>query len=128
MLKLLGIILDLIHFIVIFIPIIIYFIPINIVKKYFKYALIILILIPLHWGINNDKCFLTNVSIELGTIEPNNFGFSEVYLGWLYKPIMSILGWEWNETNINKMVYSHWIINFILLWYYLFFIGKCSLI
>ena len=39
---------------------------------------------------------------------------------------MNLLGWEWDEEGLNKIVNLHWgiIINFILIWYYLFYIGK----
>ncbi len=54
--------------------------------------------------------------------------FSRKYLRWLYEPIMKIFGWEWKPENVSKMSILHWIVNFILLWNYLFFIGGKNLI
>ncbi len=57
-----------------------------------------------------------------------NSGFSEEYLEWLYRPIMTKIGWSWNSNGLDKMVNLHWLINFILLWYFLFFVGKSKLV
>tara|TARA_B100000902_G_C26972015_1_gene745886 strand:- start:100 stop:291 length:192 start_codon:yes stop_codon:yes gene_type:complete len=55
-------------------------------------------------------------------------GFSETYLKWLYKPIMNLFKWEWNTKGLDKMINTHWIVNYILVWYYLFFVGGKKLI
>jgi hypothetical protein len=131
MLKLLGVVLDLLHLFVVFLPVLIYLIPINYIKQHFKYILLILLLIPLQWGINNNQCILTTISKNLGSLNKNDnkkSAFSEKYLKWLYNPILFLFGQEWTNKNIDIMVYVHWIVNFILLWYYLFFFGKCNLI
>ena len=47
-------------------------------------------------------------------------GFSEEYLEWLYRPIMNVIGWPWNNKGLAKMVNLHWLLNFVLLWYFLF--------
>ena len=41
---------------------------------------------------------------------------------------MKIFGWEWKPEYVSKMAVLHWIVNFILLWNYLFFIGGKNLI
>ena len=124
------IIIILFHFIFLFSPIIIYFLPLELIKYIFKWAFLILILTPIHWVFFDNNCLFTLATKKLGNMEDveTNSGFSEKYLKWLYKPIMDIIGWKWNEDGINKMVNLHWGINFILLWYYLFYIGKKRLI
>ena len=72
----------------------------------------------------------TLLSQKMGNYQETetNSEFSETNLKWLYKPIMNVIGWKWETGDIDKMVNLHMIINFILVWYYLFFIGKCKLI
>jgi len=128
--KLLGILLDIVHLLIIFFSIILYLIPVKYLKKSFKYIFLVLILTPIHWNLFNNKCILTIISKKLGSYDNMNNDeeseslFSKKYLKWLYKPIMKIIGWEWKDKNISKMAVLHWIFNYILLWYYLFFIGK----
>lgn len=128
--KVLGILLDLIHLIIIFIPVLFYLIPIRFFKRSFKYIFLLLIMVPLQWGLYGDKCFLTVLSDKLGSyedIEVKEAQFSQKYLRWLYQPILMIFGKEWNSDNVNTMAYLHWVVNFILLWYFLFFVGKGKL-
>lgn len=130
--KVLGILLDIVHLLLVFLPIIIYFIPIKFIKKSFKYIFLILILIPVHWELFNNKCVFTLIAKKLGSYDDMDIEgkslFSRKYLRWLYEPIMKIFGWEWTEENVSKMAVLHWIVNFILLWNYLFFIGGKNLI
>jgi len=129
---LLGLLLDIIHLLLVFFPIIIYFLPIKIFKYIFKYIFLILILVPVHWELFNNKCIFTLISKKLGSYDKMNIEgeslFSRKYLRWLYEPIMKIIGWKWIDTNVSKMSVLHWIFNFILLWYYLFFVGGKNLI
>ena len=122
--------LALLHLILIFLPIGVFFIPLNLIRKSFKYLFLILILIPIHWVFLDNQCLLTVMGKEMGNMRNSetSSGFSEKYMKWLYKPIMDIIGWEWDESGIDKMVNLHWGINFFLIWYFLFFIGKCKLI
>lgn len=125
--------LNLVHFILLFSPIVIYFIPIKFMKyiKYiFKYGFLLLLLIPIHWMLLDNKCVFTLVTKYFGDMDDveTESGFSEKYLKWLYQPIMNIIGLEWNSNGLFKMVNLHWGINFFLLWYFLFFVGKCNLI
>ena len=123
-------ILNLLHFILLFSPILIYFIPIKYLQSYFKYIFLLIILIPLHWVYFDGQCFATIISKKYGDMEntQTTSGFSETYLKWLYKPIMDLVGWEWNTKGLDKMVNTHWIVNYILVWYYLFFVGGKKLI
>ncbi len=125
-----NLILNLIHLLGVFIPVFIYFIPLNYIKHIFKYIFIIIILIPIHWAFFDDKCIFTIYTQKHGGLKnvQTDSAFSEIYLKWLYKPIMDIIGWKWNSEGIDKMSNLHWGINYFLLWYYLFFIGKCKLI
>ena len=41
-------------------------------------------------------------------------------LGPLYKPIMKILGLEWDsEDDLDIMINVNWVINFMAIWYVL---------
>ena len=97
-------------------------------KKYFlglfKYFVLIIILTPMHWPFFDNQCISTIITQKLGDFKETDTtsSFSEKYLKWLYKPITEFFGWGWNEEGLNKAVYLHWIINFILVWYYIFFI------
>lgn len=122
-------ILNFLHFILLFLPVIIFFIPIKYLSNWFKYLFLILILIPIHWEFLDGKCIFTIFTENKGGLveAETNSAFSEEYLEWLYRPIMNIIGWKWNDNGLNKMVNLHWLINFVLLWYFLFFKTKCKL-
>lgn len=122
--------LNLLHFILLFSPILIFFIPIKYLSGYFKYLFLILILIPIHWVFLDDKCIFTIFTEQQGELveAETTSGFSEEYLEWLYRPIMNVIGWSWNNKGLSKMVNLHWLINFVLLWYFLFFKTNCKLI
>ena len=122
--------LALIHLILVFLPIGVFFIPIKYIQGVFKYLFLVLILIPIHWIFLDNQCLLTILGKEMGNMRNSetNSGFSEKYMKWLYQPIMKIIGWEWDELGIDKMVNLHWGFNFFLLWYFLFFVGKSKLL
>ena len=124
------IVLNILHLIFVFFPIFIYLIPINYIKKSFKYIFLILILTPMHWVFLENQCLITTITKHLGNLKntETKSGFSEKYLKWLYEPVMNIIGWKWNDSGLDKMVNLHWIFNFILLWYFLFFVGRKELI
>ena len=100
-------------------------------KKWFKYSFIYIMLIylltPLHWIYLNNNCILSVITKKYGyneqNIVENDSTFSEIYFKWFYKPAMSLFGWKW-PNDINLIINLHWIINFILLWYYAFFINQ----
>ena len=81
-------------------------------------------MIPLHWVFLDNRCIFTVVSQKAGDMKnpETTSPFSEKYLKWLYKPIMNIIGWEWNNEGLDKMITLNWIINIILCWYYCFYI------
>lgn len=122
------VILNIIHLLIVLFPIIIYFIP-NKCYPYFKYIFLVLLLIPLHWVFFDNQCVFSIITQKAGDFEDvkTKNPFTEKYLKWLYEPIMSLLNLKWNNKNIEKMVYIHWIILFILIWYYIYFynFGKC---
>ena len=122
--------LNILHFILLFSPILIYFVPITYLSSSFKYLFLILILIPIHWVFLDGKCIFTIFTESQGGLvdAETNSAFSEEYLEWLYRPIMNKIGWSWNSNGLDKMVNLHWLINFILLWYFLFFVGKSKLV
>jgi len=122
--------LNLLHFILLFLPVIIFFIPIKYLNGIFKYIFLVLILVPIHWEFLDGRCIFTIFTQSQGGLveSETDSGFSEEYLEWLYRPIMNIIGWSWNDKGINKMVNLHWLINFVLLWYFLFFKTNCKLI
>ena len=122
--------LNLLHFILLFLPVIIFFIPIKYLNGIFKYIFLVLILVPIHWEFLDGRCIFTMFTQSQGGLveSETDSGFSEEYLEWLYRPIMNIIGWSWNNKGLNKMVNLHWLINFILLWYFLFFKTNCKLI
>lgn len=122
----LGLILNSIHIFFVFFPFLIFFIPKLWLYKSFKYIMLSYLLTPLHWIYFDNRCVFTIITKEhdndLHNTETES-NFSEKYLKWLYKPIMEFIGWKWKD-DIDKMVYLHWIVIFICLWYYTFFINQ----
>jgi hypothetical protein len=78
----------------------------------------------------DGKCLFTLFTEQQGGLieAETTSGFSEEYLEWLYRPIMKLIGWKWNGKDLNKMVNLHWLVNFVLLWYFLFFKTNCRLV
>ena len=122
--KTLIFLLNLIHLFFIFLPILIYFIKKSFIKPFVKWILLISIMIPLHWVFLDNRCIFTVVSQKAGDMKNSETTspFSEKYLKWLYKPIMNIIGWEWNNEGLDKIITLNWIINILLCWYYCFYI------
>jgi hypothetical protein len=117
----------LLHYIFIFSPVLLFLVPVNLIKKYFKFYFLSIVMVPILWGLNNNSCILTN--IENGLDKENNQTFSKKHLKWLYKPIMKMLGLKWeSQKDLDKMACIHWGFNYILLWIYLFHIHKCKLV
>lgn len=116
-------ILDLIHLFILLIPFLIYLIPIKYVNKNYKYLFLLLILIPLHWKLFDNSCVLSLITQKTGGLQntQTTSPFTEKYLKWLYEPIMKVIGWDWEDDNIEKMVNLQWIVIFMLSWYYVFF-------
>ena len=115
--------LNFIHLILLFAPLIFLFIDKKTLRKYallVKIVFLIYLLVPLHWAFFDDKCILTMFSRTKGDYANtrDSLGFTDANLKPLYKPIMDLIGWNWNKVNdVNKMVSLHWIVIFIILWY-----------
>ena len=117
-------ILNLLHLILVFLPIAIFFIDKKYVKGWFIYFVLISLLTPLHWKFFNDECISTILTRKIGDFKETETtsSFSERYLKWLYEPLMThIFKLKWNSDGLGKMVHIHWILNFILIWFYSFF-------
>lgn len=127
--KITSVFVNIIHFFIFLLPIIIYFIPKVSVKPYLKWILILTILIPLHWSFFGNRCILTIISKKLGDYDnidnKTNANFSKKYLKWLYKPILNVFGLKWNSENLNKIIALHWIINIVIVWFYIFYVNPC---
>lgn len=129
---LLGLILNIIHLVMLFSPIWLFLIPLLLIKNYsnaFKIYLLIMLLVPIHWVFFDGKCIFTMLTRKTGALgnTKTKSRFSEVYLKWLYKPIMNIIGWKWDNKGLGKMVSLHWVLNFILLWYFAFYYARKQL-
>ena len=122
----LATILNSLHFFVLFIPFLIYFVPKKYVGGYYKYIFLLLILTPLHWKLFDNSCILSLFTKNAGDLNnlKTDSPFSEKYLRWLYEPIMKLIGWKWNNDNLEKMINLNWIVIFIFLWYYIFFFNR----
>ena len=115
---------NVLHMIFLFSPIIIFFIDKKWIKGWFKCLVLIMILTPLHWRFFDGECISTVITKKIGDFRETETtsSFSEKYLKWLYKPLMThVFNLEWNNDGIGKMVHVHWILNFILIWYFIFF-------
>ena len=116
--------LDLIHLFFLFHPLLLPFSSKAILQKLIPWLMLLIVLTPIHWVFLNNQCILTYISKKKGTYQNSETTseFSENNLQWLYKPIMNLIGWEWNSEGLNKMVHLHWFINFLIVWYLQFFI------
>jgi hypothetical protein len=125
----LATILNSIHFFVLIIPFLIYLVPFNKnINRFYKHLILLLLLTPLHWKLCGNKCFLTYLTQQTGDLQntKTTSPFTEKYMRWLYEPIMKyVFHWEWNSTNIEKMVNVNWILIFIAIWYYIFYYNPC---
>lgn len=124
MLNIFIVIINIIHLVFLFSPIVIYFITPKYVNYVFKYLFLLILLIPIHWNLFDDKCSLTLITESIGGLKNTTFNsqFSEKYLRWLYEPILKLFGREWNTNNLDLIIVLHWILNLILMWYYCFYI------
>ena len=118
-------ILNSLHLLLIFFPITIFFVSKKLVRSWFKYIVLIILLTPIHWRFLDGECILTIIARKLGAFKETNTtsGFSETYFRWWMEPLMKhVFNWKWNNDGIGKMVHILWGFNFILIWYYIFFI------
>ena len=124
--NLATIIFNYLHVFILLIPFLLYiYIPKKGTIHYtiYIYLILFMILLPLHWVFFDNQCIFTLISKWLGDYKETETtsAFSETNLGWLYKPIMELFGWEWNSEGLDKMVNLHWIFNYIIIWYYIFY-------
>ena len=81
--------------------------------KYVYYYLLILILVPIHWITNNNKCWFTVQQNKLLEID-ENYGFRDPYLI-LTNSYTEIGG----ENNIRDKIYYYYLISAIVIVTYL---------
>jgi hypothetical protein len=120
--------LDMLHILFCLMPIGIFFMP----KKYFwltKIIILFLLLTPLHWEFFNDYCVLSWISIKMGSLSNTNHDapFTEKYLSWIIDPVFNLLNIKKNSESLNKFVYFQWTINFLIVYYYIFYHLKCTI-
>ena len=115
---------DAIHLGLNFSPLLILFVPKESLGPYFKYILLVFMLIPCVWPITG--CALTELSMAQGGLQgaKTSNQFSETYMGWLYRPITQMFGWDWDEDGITKALCVHIIVTQVVLWFYLFYVAK----
>ena len=120
--QLAGYTLDAIHLFLVFFPLLLFLIPPASTRPWLKYVFPAYILIPLHWGLFENQCLFTIWSIQLGTMEHqgHDSSFSETYLRWFYEPLINAAGYSWKSSTLDKAIYLHWAINFILMSIYTF--------
>ena len=116
-------IINFVHLIFLFAPFVFIFLSQKLLRKntlVVKIVFLLYLLTPLHWIFFDDKCALTIFSRELGDYENarSTIGFTDANLRPVYEPIMKLIGWKWNKVNdVSKMIYLHWIVIFLILWY-----------
>ena len=115
-----------IHILILLVPFLPYLqVPKRGTKLYNFYIWLILFmfLLPLHWVFFDDHCVFTLISKWLGDYKntETTSAFSETNLKWIYKPIMDIIGWKWDSEGLDKMVNLHWVCNYVVIWYYIFY-------
>ena len=119
--------LNYIHLIFLFAPFFLLFVNTKYLIKYsyiLKYLFLIYLLTPLHWEFFNDRCIFTILSIKMGDYKDSDetIAFTDNNLRWLYEPFMKLIGLEWSEVqDVTYMIYLHWIVIFIVLWYIMCF-------
>ena len=120
--------LSILHILLLFIPTSFYIIKNmryrNFILKNIRWIFLIYIFIPLHWVYFKRKCIVTYINEKLGKYEDarTTSAFSETYMSWLYKPIMKLFGWDWDEIGLAKMTTLHSIWNILLIWHITFYI------
>ena len=125
--MLLARILNMIHVFFLFIPVMVYFILRHRIGcPIILYICTWVLYCPFTQGLFDDMCLFTILTQKVGGLQDpkTESAFSEVYMRWLYEPFMKLFGAEWNNKNLNKAIYVHWIVIFVLLWYYMFFYNK----
>jgi hypothetical protein len=119
-------IIDSIHFLGLLFPLYMFFIPVNYIKKFlFKYIFLASIMTPIGWGLF-ENCWMSTLT---SSIDDDKDTFTRKRMGFIYKPIMELFGLEWNnQKHLDLVVNIHLGINYIIMWFYLFFVLKCKLV
>lgn len=116
---------DLIHLLLLTFPIYMFLLPFQYIKYLFKFIFLGMIMTPISWKIFG-RCIL---SVSTSSLNNNDETFSRRRMGLIYRPIMKSLGLDWNnKEDLDKIVNSHLGINYIIMWYYLFYVVKCKLV
>lgn len=124
--RILSSLLNVLHLSLLLIPFVIFYIPIpkkkSILFNIYSVLFLIVFLTPLHWYLFDGQCIFTIWSKQLGDYKESRTtsAFSETNMKWLYYPIMKLIGLEWNDNGIGKMVAIHWTINITIIWFFLF--------
>ena len=116
--------LDLAHAFFLWFPVIIYFkkFPIRIIKI----MTLILSLTPLSWYFFGDRCAVSILSSTMLGEKAKGNSFSRKYFEGFYKAVQKVFGYEEGKKGFSLAIYTHWIINISLMWYYVFFVDcKC---
>ena len=121
--NLTALLLDLMHFFLIFFPISVYFI--NYPRLFIKVIFLLSSMIALSWIFFNNKCIITLLSSNLRGEKGVKKNFSETYLTPFYRVIMKIFNLEDSKLGFEQAINIHWMLNIFLLWYYLFYY-KCK--
>lgn len=122
---LIAYLIDLIHLLGLLFPIYMYLIPVNHLKFLFKYIFLASIMTPIGWGLF-DNCWMSTLT---SSIDDDKDTFTQKRMGFIYKPIMRLFGLDWNnKEHLDIVVSIHLGINYIIMWYYLFFVIKCKLV
>ena len=80
---------------------------------------------PIGWGLF-DNCWMSTLT---SSIDDDKDTFTQKRMGFIYKPIMRLFGLDWNnKEHLDIVVSIHLGINYIIMWYYLFFVIKCKLV
>ena len=116
---------DLIHLLLLTFPIYMFLLPFPYIKYLFKFIFLGMIMTPISWKIFG-RCILSSATSSLNN---NDETFSRRRMGVIYRPIMKSLGLDWNnKEDLDKIVNAHLGINYIIMWYYLFYVVKCKLV
>tara|TARA_B110000305_G_C19406348_1_gene622969 strand:- start:632 stop:1006 length:375 start_codon:yes stop_codon:yes gene_type:complete len=122
---LIAYLIDFIHFMALLFPLYMYLIPVNHLKFLFKYIFLAFIMTPIGWGVF-DNCWMSKLT---STIDDDKDTFTRKRMGFIYNPIIRFFGLDWNnEEHLDIIVNIHLGINYIIMWYYLFFVIKCKLV
>ena len=122
---LIAYLIDLIHFLGLLFPLYMFFIPVNYLKFLFRYIFLLSIMTPIGWGLF-DNCWMSTLTTS---IDDDKDTFTRKRMGFIYKPIMKLFRLDWdNQEHLDIVVNAHLGINYVIMWYYLFFVIKCELV